>query len=352
MLNGLVAKYVASLQATPAHHSASQINPVIKGTTPTVISGQMSFLSSVRSGRDGVFLKTSRDTLELGTSIEYDQTLRDLASNVRSKSLRRLMRYSPTSVNVFSYLLWQTPTANWRKVPSRADTWGNGTPTLSGQAIWLVARRTYHHLPTITLGAKLPNEIRKSTLRLNPVFTEITYEFPEGLDIPSNARLSMLGNAVVPAQAALAWQLLWLDVLNARSGINRQSHNGQRHKRISGVLKASVLTAAASVMTIGIYCAVNAVRIIVGTRARGRLAASAALAGVRRCPAASTARCTYRALPPPRWTTAMSTLGRWSLRMVRSASVAASAAQSASSTTARPIRRHSMPTSKDKKCSR
>lgn len=31
------------------------------------------------------------------------------------------------------------------------------------------------------------------------------------MDLPDGLRLSLLGNAVVPAQAALAWRLLWMD---------------------------------------------------------------------------------------------------------------------------------------------
>ena len=107
-------------------------------------------------------------------------------------------------------LEWQTLTPKWGRNQSCVD-WRvrRGTPQFPGQAAWLAARLESPGLPKIERGASLPQAIRTSSLRVNPVFGEAVMGAAARLDLPDGVRLSLLGNAVVPAQAALAWRLLW-----------------------------------------------------------------------------------------------------------------------------------------------
>ena len=182
-------------------------------------SGQMSFELFGTAGRGGVSSRMSQGISVWDTSTGSSQTLKQLASDVRSRSSERLRLVSLIKGSGSLSWQWLTPIARWGGAPDRAEWYGKGDPKLGGQAVWLaekmlewqtptaqwrrsgaslyvrsgergnvmftaqamwaVARQKSQDLPRIERGASLPQAIRTSSLRVNPRFVEALMGFPQ-----------------------------------------------------------------------------------------------------------------------------------------------------------------------------
>ena len=176
------ASWMASLRASRANPIASQETKV--GNTTQNTFGPLSEMELELPIQHGYFLKTSVESLE-SEDTKSLETFKNWVTMFRQHSYRR--RRSARRIVGADSSFWQTPTASEKHQTARfGDRLGRGPGNYDGDLLTQSEFRGGH------------------------------YGTADGLDLTPKDRTHLLGNSVVPLQAAVAWRLLWHNYASTR----------------------------------------------------------------------------------------------------------------------------------------